>query len=97
MAQLQALQGGASATASVSFVRSLQVGSTGSDVKALQVYLNTHGFVIASGGAGSRGSETTRFGSLTKAALIKFQKAKGISPAVGFFGPLTRAYINSHP
>ena len=95
MAQLQALQGGASVSAN--FSRNLTIGSTSADVKALQVYLNTHGYVIASSGAGSRGNETTRFGGLTRAALIKLQKAAGIKPAVGFFGALTRAYVNSHP
>ena len=97
MAQLQALQGGTAPAAGVSFIRNLTIGSTGADVKALQVYLNTHGYVIASGGAGSPGNETSRFGGLTRAALIKLQKAAGISPSVGFFGALTRAYVNSHP
>ena len=64
---------------------------SGADVKALQVYLNTHGYVIASSGAGSPGNETTKFGGATKAALIKFQKANGITPAAGYFGPKTRA------
>ena len=80
-----------------SFSRSLQVGSSGADVKTLQVYLNTHGYIIASSGAGSPGNETMRFGAATKAALVKFQKAAGITPASGFFGALTRAYVNSHP
>ena len=95
MAQLQALQGGASVSAN--FSRNLTIGSTGADVKALQIYLNTHGYAVASSGAGSLGNETTRFGGLTRAALIKLQKAAGIKPAVGFFGAITRAYVNSHP
>ena len=66
---------------------------TGDDVKALQVYLNTHGFMIASSGPGSSGNETTKFGAATKAALSKFQKAKGITPAAGYFGPKTRASL----
>jgi len=73
------------------FVRNLELGMSGADVKALQVYLNTHGYVIASSGAGSPGNETTKFGGATKAALIKFQKANGITPAAGYFGPKTRA------
>lgn len=97
MAQLQALKGGTTMTASVSFSRNLQAGSTGADVKALQVYLNTHGYVVASNGAGSAGNETTRFGAATKAALVKLQKAAGITPASGYFGALTRAYVNAHP
>ena len=64
---------------------------------ALQVYLNTHGYVVAKTGAGSPGNETARFGAATKAALVKFQKAAGITPASGFLGALTRAYIKAHP
>lgn len=80
-----------------SFKSDLQLGSVGPGVKALQQYLNSHGFKIASSGPGSIGHETTIFGSLTKATLAKFQKAKGISPAIGYFGPLTRGYVQSHP
>src|SRR3989344_7354444 len=86
-AQLAALQG----TTPASFTRDLKLGSTGADVKALQIYLNAHGFAVAASGSGSLGNETTYFGSATQAALIKFQSARGISPAVGYFGPLTRA------
>jgi hypothetical protein len=66
-------------------------------VKNLQRYLNTHGFVIATTGNGSYGSETTYFGLATEFALKKFQVAHGIKPATGFLGPKTRAYINAHP
>lgn len=79
-----------------SFDRDLEKGMTGEDVRALQVYLNTHGYVVATTGAGSVGHETTLFGSATKAALVKFQKASGISPASGYFGPKTRAYMLSN-
>jgi hypothetical protein len=79
------------------FTRNLTIGSQGEDVRALQVYLNTHGFVLTTTGPGSPGHETNLFGSLTRDALAKFQAAKGISPAAGYFGPLTRAYVNSHP
>jgi peptidoglycan hydrolase-like protein with peptidoglycan-binding domain len=75
------------------FTRDLQLGSVGQDVKALQIYLNSHGFVISLTGAGSPGHETTIFGGKTKAALIKFQKANGITPAVGYFGPITRGAV----
>lgn len=77
------------------FVRDLQLGSTGADVLALQKYLNTHQAVIAATGDGSPGKETSRFGNLTKAALIKYQKAHAITPAVGYFGPKTRAVVNA--
>ena len=78
------------------FVKDLKYTLVSSDVLMLQKYLNTHGFVIAEKGAGSPGHETNKFGALTKKALIKFQKAKGIIPSVGYMGPKTRAYINAH-
>jgi len=40
-------------------------------------------------------NETEYFGKLTKAALINFQKANNIIPAVGFFGPITRGVVNN--
>ncbi len=76
------------------FNKNLELGSTGEDVKQLQKYLNNKGFVVSVSGAGSMGNETTRFGFATKSALIKFQQANKISPAVGYFGPLTRKFIN---
>lgn len=77
----------------VTFYRDLKLGMTGEDVKKLQIYLNTNGFIVAKTGAGSIGKETTKFGPATKAALIKFQKAKKITPAVGYFGPKTRGVV----
>ena len=85
---------GTSGAASGAFTRDLDVGSTGDDVKALQVFLNTHGYPLASSGPGSSGNETSTFGGLTQAALAKFQAAKGISPTMGYFGPKTRAAIS---
>ena len=78
------------------FTRTLTIGQKGNDVKTLQQYLNAHGFIVSVLGAGSPGNETTTFGSLTRQALIKFQKANGISPAVGYFGTITRAFIIKH-
>jgi len=80
-----------------SFNRSLTLGATGSDVKALQVYLNTHGYTVSTSGAGSRGNETMYFGPATRSALSRFQAANRIYPTVGFFGPLTRAFVNKTP
>lgn len=77
------------------FTRNLKVGAVGEDVKALQAFLNAHGYPVAVRGQGSSGEETTRFGPLTKAALRRFQKAHGITPASGYFGPKTRAYLAS--
>src|ERR1043166_6441249 len=73
--------------------RSLQMGSSGSDVKALQVFLNGSATTqVAAAGAGSPGLESTYFGGLTKAAVIRFQSANGVSP-IGIVGPATRAAI----
>gem|GEM_PF-2273704 len=83
------------ATSSSALTRNLTLGSTGTDVQALQMYLNAHGFIIASSGPGSPYNETTLFGPMTKQALIEFQKANGIS-ATGYFGPITREYISTH-
>jgi len=77
------------------FKADLTAGSLGSEVKALQQFLNAHGYTVSTSGAGSVGNETTKFGPATKAALIKYQKAKGITPAVGYFGAKTRAAINA--
>jgi hypothetical protein len=79
------------------FSRDLQYGAIGEDVKQLQIYLNTHGFPVSSSGPGSSGNETTKFGPATQAVLILFQKANNISPASGYFGPKTRAYVAAHP
>ena len=78
------------------FKKDLKKGMTDSDVKHLQVYLNSHGEPVASTGVGSSGKETSYFGDLTEKALIRFQSSHSISPAIGFFGPKTREFINSH-
>ena len=64
-------------------------------VKELQKYLNSHGFVVALSGPGSLGNETEKFGDLTVQALKNFQMTKGIIPATGYFGPITRGVINT--
>jgi len=79
-----------STSVSGAIVRDLSTGKAGSDVLALQKFLNVNGYVIAKNGVGSPGKETSSFGSLTKAALISYQKKNNISPAVGYFGPATR-------
>jgi peptidoglycan hydrolase-like protein with peptidoglycan-binding domain len=75
--------------------QNLSPGMTGEGVKTLQKLLNTFGFMVASSGPGAPGNETQFFGNATYTALIKFQKAKGINPPVGHFGPLTRAAFKS--
>src|SRR3989344_5636253 len=80
-------------TVTAAFARNLELGMTGADVKALQQWLNANGYRVASSGPGSPGNETSKFGGATRAALIKFQKAMGITPAAGYFGPKTRAAV----
>ncbi|MEI6835773.1 MAG: fibronectin type III domain-containing protein [Candidatus Falkowbacteria bacterium] len=75
------------------FKKDLKLGMVNSDVKELQKYLNANGFTVAKSGTGAKGKEIATFGPATKNALIKFQKAKNITPASGLFGPLTRAAI----
>ncbi|MEI6304743.1 MAG: fibronectin type III domain-containing protein [Candidatus Taylorbacteria bacterium] len=60
---------------SQTFTKTLKLGMTNSDVKRLQIFLNTQGFIVAKQGAGSLGHETMYFGQATKAALKKFQLA----------------------
>ena len=79
---------------SSSFTRDLKLGMKGLDVKLLQQFLNTHGFPVSKKGVGSKGRENTTFGPATKAALVRFQKANKIVPAVGYFGPKTQAAIS---
>lgn len=102
-AQLTGLQGG-STTSGNGYVNhpnvdfmfnvNLTTGSKGNDVMMLQKALNDGGWTVATSGPGSKGMESTFFGPATKAAVAKFQVAKGITPAVGYFGPLTRAEMN---
>ena len=88
------------------FTKTLSLGSSGpsvssglnssdQDVKKLQIFLNTTGFVISKTGLGSRGKETNTYGPATKNAVLKFQTAVGIKNPNGIFGPATRAKVNA--
>lgn len=76
------------------FNKNLSLGNTNNDVKELQTYLNKNGFMLAKSGPGSRGKETNNFGPATKNALTKFQKNNKIFPSIGYFGIITRNFIN---
>lgn len=65
----------------------LTTGSTGSAVMALQAALIANGYSIPAGATGY-------FGAQTQAAVMAWQKAAGISPAAGYFGPISRAAFN---
>lgn len=86
------------------FVRNLSLGDTGQDVLELQMFLNTNTQTqVASTGPGSAGNETTYFGPLTHASVLRFQNLYaenilvplGLTKGTGFFGPSTRSYIAS--
>jgi hypothetical protein len=87
---------GATSTGQPTFQNNLQLHDAGSEVLALQKFLNAQGFLVAQTGAGSPGDETTFFGLRTYQALVRYQKAHGLPPT-GFFGPMTRGTINSEP
>lgn len=76
------------------FNNNLSLGMTSADVYFLQKRLNENSLTqIATTGSGSPGNETYYFGSLTKAAVIKYQALESL-PQTGYVGPLTRASLN---
>lgn len=69
--------------------RTLKKGISGSDVVELQTQLKKLGYLPASH------VPSKNFGSVTQAALIKFQKDNKISPSNGIFGPVTQSKLLS--
>ncbi len=67
------------------FTKNLSVGSKGNEVVELQKKLKAEGFF--------NGPANGNFGTLTKAAVQKYQKAKGVAQ-LGNVGPGTRAVLN---
>lgn len=70
----------------------LKQGSRGTQVLALQQALNATAYKVALTGVGSAGYETTYFGPATKAAVMKFQAANGLT-ADGIVGAATGAKL----
>lgn len=88
-AQIAALQAQLNAqSAGTTFTSDMTIGSQGTQVVALQTWLINKGFAIPAGATGY-------FGAQTQAALAKYQASVGISPAVGYFGPVTRSFVNA--
>ncbi len=70
------------------FTKYLGVGSVGKDVQALQQILKELGYF-------NFPYVTGYYGSITREAVIKYQKAKGLVPYPGHVGPATRAALNA--
>lgn len=96
----QARQQGSSASISSNQVvrtitADLRKGSREMEVTVLQQFLISQNTGPAAQALANVGA-TTYFGALTRAALAEFQASVGISPALGNFGAITRAYISAH-
>lgn len=76
--------------ANYSIMPSLTMGSTGPEVVELQQMLVAKGYLVMPAGV-----NMGYFGTLTKNAVIALQSANGITPAAGFYGPVTAAKVNS--
>jgi len=96
-------QTGTPSTGAVCFNTDLDQGMTSSEVLKLQQALNQNvNTRVAASGAGAPGFETTYFGALTNAAVIKFQELYaseilapwGLTRGTGYVGSTTRAKLN---
>jgi len=109
--QLANLSGGSTTTpsftgipASFTFARNLRLGSSGDDVKYLQIILNSDPDTrLRESGVGAPGQETSYFGPLTESAVIKFQNKYAttvlhplsLTSGTGFVGSSTRTKLNA--
>jgi hypothetical protein len=74
----------------------LSQGSSGAEVKDLQILLNTtKDAQVAVSGPGSPGLETNFFGPLTRDAVLRFQASKTSLEATGVVDENTQSAINS--
>ena len=97
----QRAQQGASGVSSSAFgqqvrtiATNLRQGSRGEQVATLQQFLIAQNAGNGSAALAQAGA-TAYFGPLTRSALAEYQAKVGISPALGNFGPITRAYLET--
>ena len=69
----------------------MTVGSTGSNVVVLQSLLSEMGYLNVPAGVAFG-----YFGNLTRDAVARYQVAQGVSPAAGYFGPITKLAMHNH-
>ncbi len=75
-------------------VGDLALGSSGALVVQLQQFLITKSIGTEAKNLGFAGA-TGNFGPLTQAALVEYQTAVGVSPANGYYGPSTQAFVRA--
>lgn len=93
LAQIAQLEGSTSGSgdmmgACASIPAPLTIGSQGADVTALQNVLISNGYSIPAGATGY-------FGMQTQSALAAWQADSSISPAVGYYGPISKAALDA--
>jgi hypothetical protein len=71
------------------FTRNLDIHDTGDDVRTLQQFLISKGYSIPDGATGY-------FGFQTWIALRQYQIDNDIIPASGYFGPVTRGFVENN-
>lgn len=76
------------------FTKKLTLNSRDAEVIKLQQFLNGKGYIISTKGNGSPGLESNYFGTATQVALARWQKDNGITPSTGYFGNITRQFLN---
>jgi peptidoglycan hydrolase-like protein with peptidoglycan-binding domain len=86
------------------FTKNLKLNSTGEDVRQLQKFLNSKGFIISESGVGSIGNESETYGEKTKQAVKKYQEyykneillPYRLTQGTGLFYEATRKHINNN-
>jgi peptidoglycan hydrolase-like protein with peptidoglycan-binding domain len=85
------------------FTTPLKLGTTSGDVRELQKILNlSPDTAVSVSGIGSKGQESSYFGGLTRAAVVRFQEKyrneillpSGLSAGTGYVGPATLVMLN---